>query len=296
MSGSPDELLGLLRFVKEDPDDASRRLVLADWLEEYGSPANQVRAAVLRGQHLHLREEQLHRPTWFGALQDTGGVTMLDHWGMTFLSVSAKQCSRAPSLRHPAQYEWIASLRLFGSQERIPRDLNPFLASINQLVLSRPQERQPRLVLGREFELSRLYHLVLDAEWVPFAWNWLADVSFTPRLRHLEFPLSEWSGRMLSRLAQLPLKSLHSLVLSCPARWTRTCTPPRAPWWGQIRTLRLVGWRVEPRVLAWLLEPALVAQLQTLDLRQTVPSEQERATLAEAYGERVLFGRLPDGM
>ena len=172
----------------------------------------------------------------------------------------------------------------------------PFLASINQLMLSHPRERQPRLLLGREFELSRLYHLVLDAEWIPFAWNWLADVSFTPRLRHLEFPLTDWSGRMLKRLSQLPLNSLHSLVLSCPAHWTRTCTPPRAPWWGQIRTLRLVGWQIMPRVVAWLLEPALVAQLQTLDLRQTVPADQERAALTEAYGERVLFGPPLQGM
>src|SRR5262249_15508960 len=50
------ELLALLQAVKQQPDDDSPRLVLADWLEEYGDEADRARAEFVR---LHCAWSQL---------------------------------------------------------------------------------------------------------------------------------------------------------------------------------------------------------------------------------------------
>src|SRR5438045_1269766 len=44
------ELLGLLQAAKQQPDDDSTRLVLADWLEENGTAADAARAEFIRLQ------------------------------------------------------------------------------------------------------------------------------------------------------------------------------------------------------------------------------------------------------
>ena len=43
-------LLGLLATCKADPDDDTPRLILADWLDDYGDEADQARACLIRTQ------------------------------------------------------------------------------------------------------------------------------------------------------------------------------------------------------------------------------------------------------
>src|SRR4051794_30665422 len=80
----PADLRALLRAAREQPDDTPR-LVLADWLEDYGGEAERARAELVRGQcrlaHLRegdegfldlaIREEELqarHLSSWLGPL------------------------------------------------------------------------------------------------------------------------------------------------------------------------------------------------------------------------------------
>jgi uncharacterized protein (TIGR02996 family) len=42
------ELLSLLRTVRENPDDPTPKLVVADWLEEHGDESDRARAKYVR--------------------------------------------------------------------------------------------------------------------------------------------------------------------------------------------------------------------------------------------------------
>ena len=59
MNAARPELLSLIRHAKDDLDDATRRLVLADWLEEHGDDADRARGEFLR---LHVEAESAARP------------------------------------------------------------------------------------------------------------------------------------------------------------------------------------------------------------------------------------------
>ena len=51
MSAAPrPEVLALLADCKEHPEEDGLRLILADWLEENGSPPDQARAELIRCQ------------------------------------------------------------------------------------------------------------------------------------------------------------------------------------------------------------------------------------------------------
>src|SRR5262245_29245585 len=84
------ELLSLLRAAKEQAEDDLPRLVLADWLEEHGHPADVARAEFVRAQvelarlptHDRRRQQLLsrtqalareHREAWLGPLAPVVG-------------------------------------------------------------------------------------------------------------------------------------------------------------------------------------------------------------------------------
>lgn len=86
------EVLAFLRDSKEHPDDDAPRLILADWLEDHGSPADAARAEFIRlqcerarlseddprGVCLEARERQLlqqHNRDWLGSLAATSWDT-----------------------------------------------------------------------------------------------------------------------------------------------------------------------------------------------------------------------------
>jgi uncharacterized protein (TIGR02996 family) len=49
----------LLRGILDEPRDEARRLILADWLEEQGDPANAARAELLRLQCAWAQMDEL---------------------------------------------------------------------------------------------------------------------------------------------------------------------------------------------------------------------------------------------
>lgn len=60
------EVLGLLQAAKEAPEEDAPRLILADWLEEHGGPADLARAEFVRAEIelARLPGEDPRRPEW----------------------------------------------------------------------------------------------------------------------------------------------------------------------------------------------------------------------------------------
>jgi uncharacterized protein (TIGR02996 family) len=128
------EVLAFLAEIKDHPDEDTPRLILADWLEEYGGPADAARAEFLRLQvrkarlpagdperyALGSRETELHRrweTAWLGRLgekvryvrYERGLVVLTLTWG-----VLCSQSLRA--LQGSEVWAWV----LGGEVEGIP--------------------------------------------------------------------------------------------------------------------------------------------------------------------------------
>jgi uncharacterized protein (TIGR02996 family) len=81
MPASRPEVIAFLQAIKEQPDDDTPRLILADWLEERGDPRGELLRLQVTLAHLipgtkawwerHGREEELrkrHEKEWLGDL------------------------------------------------------------------------------------------------------------------------------------------------------------------------------------------------------------------------------------
>ena len=67
------ELVALLDAVKDDPDEDTPRLVLADWLDEQGSPLDAERAELIRAHIAALAAlERGEAPDWYMAEEQAG--------------------------------------------------------------------------------------------------------------------------------------------------------------------------------------------------------------------------------
>jgi len=109
-----------LADVKENPEDDTPRLILADWLDEYGGPADQARADLIRTQiekarlpqghpdHFVLgqRERELIQrwgSAWVGPLLDR--VRLVRHErGMVMLTLSCGMLQARGLLQHIEQH------------------------------------------------------------------------------------------------------------------------------------------------------------------------------------------------
>jgi uncharacterized protein (TIGR02996 family) len=119
-----------LADVRENPEDDTPRLILADWLDEYGGPADQARADLIRTQiekarlppgHPHhfvlaQRERELVQrwgSAWVGPLLDR--VRSLRHErGMVLLTLSCGmlQARGLLELRTTEVWSWVLGARL----------------------------------------------------------------------------------------------------------------------------------------------------------------------------------------
>lgn len=105
------EMLALLRAAKEAPDDAPRRLVLADWLEEHGDGLDLQKAALLRARAgMGDAPERLSR--WYPLLKKMR--LGLAHTPEGFLRVrlaARKLASRqAGELAASEEWAWVSGL------------------------------------------------------------------------------------------------------------------------------------------------------------------------------------------
>lgn len=147
------EVLALLADIKRDPADDTLRLILADWLEDHGDPADQARAEFIRCQLEDARQspahprgsararrlEALHQATWVGVL--ARWATRVYHQ-RGLLSVSIP-CQRLLSrqlveMAGAEPWVWVEEVVLAGEDYPLARlYASPLLASISSLGFER---------------------------------------------------------------------------------------------------------------------------------------------------------------
>jgi len=177
------EVLAFLQAIKEQPDDDTPRLILADWLEEHD---DEPRAEFLRvqlqlaqaGKHprrqaLREREHQLavlHARAWLAPLTSQASNWSF-HRGLTRLSLVARDVSPAAllDLVGTEAYAWVDSLSFHG----------PRAEDVALLVQSRaPPVGQAGSLLGGLTSLSLPHGNAIAGE--P-----LATLAASPEARHL---------------------------------------------------------------------------------------------------------------
>jgi uncharacterized protein (TIGR02996 family) len=121
------EVAAFLQDIREHPEDDTPRLVLADWLDDFGDAADQARAELIRIQcrlaqpgkapaALRRRQRELeerHARDWLGPL-----AQLADHWrferGMAHVALEGLRCF-APALIELVRtetYAWVEGLLL----------------------------------------------------------------------------------------------------------------------------------------------------------------------------------------
>ncbi len=176
------EVLALLQACKDQPDDDTPRLILADWLEEHGDP----RGTFVRIQCLtaHLPEADprrrdllcqaralrtAHQASWLGPLAPLVGLCSFQR-GLVQLSLNEDQLAllQRLDLLESEAWAWVEGLGFHSIQQ--PYQWNtlvesPLLSTITSLTLSNgvslervlpPLLASTRLVNLRELNLSTL--------------------------------------------------------------------------------------------------------------------------------------------
>src|SRR5947208_5706385 len=132
---SRPEVIAFLREAKENPDDDTPRLILADWLEDRGDPRGEfVRLQATHKQHERAKAiSELHKAEWLGELTQKGmihfyrglaEVTVHPRW---FLGPAWRQFAGSET------WEWVEELSLHDGVESTVLDRlvdSPLLPSI----------------------------------------------------------------------------------------------------------------------------------------------------------------------
>jgi uncharacterized protein (TIGR02996 family) len=151
------ELCALLRAARQRPDDLAVRLVLADWLEEYGDEADRARAEVIRLQCrlepgacpapqgecavLLRRQDRLlsrYATAWLGPIRELG-LTPTFRRGMVVVEPGLDAVSRlqAGVLDEAEAWDWVEGIELRAVSRRVLGQLAgcPHLASVTSLAV-----------------------------------------------------------------------------------------------------------------------------------------------------------------
>jgi uncharacterized protein (TIGR02996 family) len=156
MAISRPEVIAFLQAIKEQPEDDTPRLILADWLEERGDPRSELLRLQVTLAHLvpglrawHDRREReeglrkLHENEWLGplaTLADTytlhRGLVQVTMWVNDFLG------DRVADLAETETFAWVDGARLIQGGRRPPWSdeiglliESPLLAGLNSLNL-----------------------------------------------------------------------------------------------------------------------------------------------------------------
>jgi len=132
---SRPEVLGLLRDIKQRPEELGLRLILADWLEDHGGAADRARAELIRLQVRGGGDGRgliaAHRDAWLGPLVPWGTAARFREGLVSFgLTTGDLVSTSLRALADSEAWAWVDEVRL---HERAPRRLalNPLLASLN---------------------------------------------------------------------------------------------------------------------------------------------------------------------
>jgi uncharacterized protein (TIGR02996 family) len=234
------ELLELLRHAKEDPDDAPRRAVLADWLEENGDETDRERARVLRACLAPPEETRFSLygsdprfrtvvpPEW-PPLKDRFKVVGCDRWGFLQVEATAKDFRERFENASQETREWMGTLAL-QHEGRGKLNRSPCSAGLVRLHLSGFQHTMWNIAPLLKDGLTLLREFVCTKGLSNRALESLKRAPFVPRLRFLSLQEKSRHQRETDRplFRDAPFEQLRQF--SCgpsllgrfgPGPWTR---------------------------------------------------------------------------
>lgn len=282
------QLLGLLQACKEEPDEDTSRLVLADWLAEQGvTKLPELIRLKCRSARMSYRERQHQRvdarlqalaraceEEWLRPLRERGLAACFTR-GLLHVDAPLKACQRSEvrQLADTELWAWVESLSIGGArwglpglQELLPSGLCQGLTSftLGGIVLGEPEAE----ALGQ------------------------ADM---PLLRELHLYLHRPNAEGLKRLARAPLaKQLVTLSISAGGSERNGIRSTGAPAlaagsWDRLGRLNLHANRIGDAGAQALLTSTGLPRLTTLLLSGNEIGEDMQRALRERFGSGVTF-------
>jgi uncharacterized protein (TIGR02996 family) len=280
---SRPEVIAFLRDAKENPDDDTTLLILADWLEDRSDPRGEFLRLDLKPADDEVFRERrdellmLHREEWLGPL--AGGARCEFHRG--FVEVGAPRGTLLQStwtaLAGTELWEWVEELRLHWCE---PGDFtglatSPLLASISSLELvgiymtgyvntPLPARFVEALVgLLQDSVLASLRRLNLGCYWEHHSLELTRGIASSPALSQLR-----------------SLKLFHAQL--SPLAVAHLATSPNL---GNLTSLDLANRRtsnvgIGPSGVEHVVDSAFLERLRRLDLRGNVIQDEGVAILA----------------
>jgi uncharacterized protein (TIGR02996 family) len=296
-SGPParPELLALLQDAREHPDDVSRRLVLADWLEDHGGEADVARAELIRIQcelnsrhdphvgdqcepphvdahraALLCRQDRLmarYAGNWIDPEIRRIAQEWSSDWGLLQLRVWASQLTkrRALKLVGTEAWAWVESINLTHHR---------FLSN-NELLQS-----VTTVSIGGGVDVAQMRELVRSA-WFPnlrrltvhtgATWGAMTALAETPPegLTQLQLNRSCTEARALPPLSKAPFRHLTTLDLRNNRRNEVSGAVADNTHLANLRHLFLSSNTIGPDLMRALANSPHLAGLVTLDLAYT---------------------------
>lgn len=232
-SASRGEVLSFLADIKEHPFDDGLRLILADWLEDYGGPLDRARADLIRAQidfarlpaedprrneaGRRARQLQLkHARDWLGPLArwPTAHAAQRGLWSLS-LAVSSLHSQALRSLAPTETWAWVEEVYVTGAEDEDVTRLrhSPLFPGIVSLGFKAgqlgPAGLQALAGFGWAAGLSRL-----DLSHQPITGRGLSALrGGLPRLRQLDLAGTHLSANAGAALGALPCPELRELTL-----------------------------------------------------------------------------------
>jgi uncharacterized protein (TIGR02996 family) len=299
-------VLSFLRHAKEQPEDDTPRLVLSDWLEEHGGPADVARAEFVRVQcrlarltakdleaeRVLAREAELcgnHQRDWLGPLADLIEGTRHFYRGLVSIQVRGQAFAsrRGLALADSEAFAWVDGLRFLSVTPRALATLAPtsLLGGLNTLSFRDcPLRGEGVEALAASPYLNQLTALDLHHCWIEDAGAAALAKAPASRLRQLDLYHNLLSSRGIEKLAAWPglatVESLNLAVNRIEARGVQALV--ESPYLTSLRTLDLVNCFLRDEEIAILARAPFLDHLKDLRL---MASPSNWALLRERLGK-----------
>jgi uncharacterized protein (TIGR02996 family) len=289
------EVLGLLQHIKQQPDDPSLRLILADWLDDHAEhEADRARAEILRFQvrgdpNPGLRRlESAFSTHWLGPLAPWCQFVGC-HGGLLSLRINGQNLASAAfqALADSEAWAWVDGLEI---RSPLPRRLrsSPLLQRLSSLFLPQMPSGSPIAELAESPWLESIRRLNVSGWQVTHSEAELLFASPHLRpLRELNFSRSLLSPRTLRTLAPLRLRRL---VLSRATLGDGEIQQlAQEPSLSTVEELDLTDNAILDSGAFALADSPYLTRVQVLTLFGNLFGVEARQRLRERFGARVLF-------
>jgi uncharacterized protein (TIGR02996 family) len=299
-------VLAFLHHIKEQPDDDTPRLILSDWLEEHGDPADQARAEFIRLQcqwarlpaddpgveGLEARQYELlhrHRDAWLGPVADLAegrwefwkGLVSMSVRGQSFVS------RRGLALADTEAYAWVNGLRFRSVTPRALATLasTSLLGRLNILSLDDcPLRGAGVSALAESPYLNQLTTLDLHHCWIEDEGAAALARGQSSRLRRLDLYHNLLYSRGIQKLAGwrglATVESLNLALNGCGVRGAQALA--ESPYLGNLRSLNMRNCDLGDEGVGVLAQAPFLDHLTELDLVTNKLGDAGAAALARS--------------